>query len=130
MGLERRRLMKSRGPYRRHSTQFKLQLCQNIRNGIIGRRDAARRHNMSTNLLQLWLTQDDRGELSTEEAEASIVAEYEARIAALERKVGQLTMELDLAKKTPRLRLVSDNESSSIINGPKAFFFRRRARRL
>jgi hypothetical protein len=28
-------------------------------------------------------------------------------------------MELDLAKKTPRLRLVSDNEGSSIITGPK-----------
>lgn len=40
------------------------------------------------------------GELNDEEAEASVIAEYEARIAALERKVGQLTMELDLAKKT------------------------------
>ena len=79
----------------------------------------SRQHNLSTNLLQLWLTQHDRGELSSEEAEASIVAEYEARIAALERKVGQLTMELDLAKKTPRLRLVSDNETSSIITGPR-----------
>jgi hypothetical protein len=28
-------------------------------------------------------------------------------------------MELDLAKKTPRLRLLSDNEPSSIITGPK-----------
>jgi transposase len=114
--------MSSRGPYRRHSPQFRLQLCQDIRSGAIGRRDAARHHNLSTNLLQLWLTQYDRGELSTEEAEASIVAEYEARIAALERKVGQLTMELDLAKKTPRLRLVSDNESSSIITGPPSLF--------
>ncbi|MGK7869198.1 transposase [Falsiroseomonas sp. E2-1-a20] len=91
--------MSSRGPYRRHSPQFRLQLCQDIRSGAIGRRDAARHHNLSTSLLQLWLTQYDRGELSSEEAEASIVAEYEARIAALERKVGQLTMELDLAKK-------------------------------
>ena len=90
-----------------------------IHSGDIGCRDAARHHNLSTNLLQLWLTQYDRGELSTEEAEASIVAEYEARIAALERKVGQLTMELDLAKKTPPLRLVSDHKSSSIITGPK-----------
>ena len=46
--------------------------------------------------------QFDRGELTDEEAEASVIAEYEARIA-LERKVGQLTMELDLAKKTPRM---------------------------
>ena len=34
--------MKSRGLYRRHSTPFKLQLCQDIRNGVIGRRDAQR----------------------------------------------------------------------------------------
>lgn len=38
---------------------------------------------------------------------------------ALERKVGQLTMELDLVKKTPRLRLVSDNENFSTVTGPK-----------
>ncbi|PKP68419.1 MAG: hypothetical protein CVT82_15340, partial [Alphaproteobacteria bacterium HGW-Alphaproteobacteria-4] len=74
-----------------------------IRAGIIGRRDAQRSHNNSANLIQLWLTQFDRSELTDEEAEASVIAEYEARIAALERKVGQLTMELDLAKKTPRM---------------------------
>jgi transposase-like protein len=78
--------MSSRGPYRRHTPQFRLQLCHEIRSGATGRRDAARHHNLSTNLLQLWLTQYDRGELSTEEAEASVITEYEARIAALERK--------------------------------------------
>ncbi|WP_253907040.1 hypothetical protein [Herbaspirillum rubrisubalbicans] len=63
--------------------------------------------------------QFDRGELDAEDAAASTVAEYEAHIAALERKVGQLTMELDLLKKTPRLRLVSNSENSSIISGAK-----------
>lgn len=111
--------MMSRGPYRRHSTQFKLQLCQDIRNGVIGRRDAQRAYNVSANLIQLWLTQFDRGELNDEEAEASVVAEYEARIAALERKVGQLTMELDLAKKTPRQPNAGSNEKSFIITGPR-----------
>ena len=91
--------MKSRGPYRRHSTPFKLQLCHDIRNGVIGRRDAQRTYGVSANLIQLWLTQFDRGELNDEEAEASVIAEYEAHIAALERKVGQLTVELDLVKK-------------------------------
>ncbi|TCL63274.1 hypothetical protein EV286_11788 [Rhizobium sp. BK251] len=111
--------MKSRGPYRRHSTQFKLQLCQDIRSGVVGRRDAQRTYSVSANLIQLWLTQFDRGELNDEEAEASVVAEYEARIAALERKVGQLTMELDLAKKTPRPSTVGDNERSFIVTGPR-----------
>jgi transposase len=59
--------MSSRGPYRRHTPQFRLQLCHEIRSGATGRRDAARHHNLSTNLLQLWLTQYDRGELSAEE---------------------------------------------------------------
>jgi len=111
--------MSSRGPYRRHAPEFKIQLCQDIRSGALGRRDAQKKYTLSANLIQLWLTQFDRGELSTEEAQASVVAEYETKIAALERKVGQLTMELDLVKKTPRLRLVSDNVESSIITGPR-----------
>lgn len=61
--------------------------------GAIGRRDAAGKCTLSPNLIQLWLTQYDRRELSTEEAEASVIAEYEAKIAALHRKVGQLTNE-------------------------------------
>ena len=99
--------------------QFKLQLCQDIRDGAIGRRDAQRTYRVSANLIQLWLSQFDRGELNQEEAEASIVAEYEGRIAALERKVGQLTMELDMAKKTPRQSPGSVNENSSIVTGPR-----------
>ncbi|MBC7737641.1 MAG: hypothetical protein H7245_10600, partial [Candidatus Saccharibacteria bacterium] len=67
----------------RHSTPFKL------RGGVIGRRDSQRSHNISANLIQLWLTQFDRGELNDEEAEASVIAEYEARIAALELNGGQ-----------------------------------------
>ncbi|MBN8758161.1 MULTISPECIES: transposase [Variovorax] len=110
--------MSSRGPYRRYAPEFKIQLCQNIRSGAIGRRDATKRYTLSTNLIQLWLTQYDRGELSTEEAEASVIAEYEAKIAALERKVGQLTMELDLVKKTPRLDARQAFASISSRRGP------------
>jgi transposase-like protein len=87
--------MSSRGPYRRHSAQFKLQLCHWIRTGGLGRRDAQKKYSFSANLIQLWLTQYDRGELDGEEVEAIVVADYEAKIATLERKVGQLTMELD-----------------------------------
>lgn len=111
--------MKSRGLCRRHSTPFKLQLCQDIRNRVIGRRDARRNQCVSANLIQLRPTQFDRGELNNEEAEASVIAEHKAHIAALERKVGQLTMELDLVKKTPRQAIASDIGSSSIITGPR-----------
>ena len=90
--------MSSRGPYRRHAPKFKIQLCQDIRSGAIGRRDAAKKYTLSTNLIQLWLMRYDRGELSAEEAEASVITEYEAKIA-LERKVGQLTWGSTLSKK-------------------------------
>lgn len=62
--------MSSRGPYRRHASEFKIQLCQDIHSGAIGRRDAATKCTLLTNLIQLWLAQYDRGELSAEEAEA------------------------------------------------------------
>jgi hypothetical protein len=48
--------MSSRGPYRRHSAQFKLQLCQEIRSGALGRRDAQKKYSRSANLVQLRLT--------------------------------------------------------------------------
>jgi transposase len=47
------------------------------------------------------------------------MADYEAKIAALERKVGQLTMELDLVKKTVHLKTVRNSEPSSVISGPQ-----------
>jgi transposase len=109
-----------RGPYRRHSPQFKLQLCTDIRSGKISRRETQKVYNLSANLLQLWLSQHDRGELRGEEVEASQVAEYEAQIAALERKVGQLTMQIDLLKKIPRALHVVNGGISSIVSGPPA----------
>lgn len=110
----------SRGPYRSHSMQFKIQLCTDIRSGVIGRREAQRKYEISANLIQRWLTQFDEGRLHTEEAEVVLIGEYETKIAALERKVGQLTMEIDLLKKTPRHPTGKGSETLSIISGPVA----------
>jgi len=76
-------------------------LCADIRSGTITRSEARRHHSLSANLIQLWLLQFDRGEMYDEEGSAETLVQYEAKIAALERKVGQLTMELDLLKKRP-----------------------------
>src|SRR5260363_250069 len=116
----RNSIMSSRSLYRRHSAQFKLPLCTDIRNGKIGRRAARRTDQISANLIQLWLSQYDRGELNAEEATATTISEYEAQIAALERKVGPLTMEIDWFKKTPRRPLDTNSVISSIVSGPLA----------
>jgi transposase len=71
--------MSARGPCRRHSPEFKLQLCTDIRDGNLGRREAQKTCQISANLIQLWLAQHDRGELNAEEAAASTMAEYEAK---------------------------------------------------
>ena len=112
--------MSSRGPYRRHAAQFKLQLCREIRSGSIGRRDAQTKYSLSANLIQPWLTQFDRGELTGEDVEATLVNDCEAKIAALERKVGQLTMELDFLEQTQTLRHMSNSKKYSTISNPKA----------
>ncbi|WP_231559036.1 MULTISPECIES: hypothetical protein [Paracoccus] len=57
--------------------------------------------------------------MNDEEAKAGVIAEYEARIAALERKMGQLTMELDL-EKTPRMWTAGGSERFFVISGPLA----------
>ncbi len=110
--------MSTRTTYRRHTHTFKLQVCNDIRQGAIGRREAQKHYRLSANLIQHWLTQYDQGELAIEDAQAETIAEYEAKVAALERKVGQLTMELDLLKKTPRPPVATNNEQSLIISGP------------
>jgi transposase len=112
--------MTARSTYRQHSLEFKLQVCREIRLGGLRRLDAQRKYKLSAALIQTWLTRFDDGRLEGQAPDPIMVAEYEAKIAALERKIGQLTMEMDLLKKTPRLRLVSDNANCSIISGPPA----------
>lgn len=50
-------------------------------------------------------------------ADAARIAEYEAKVAALERKVGQLTMEVDLLKKSARWERRPSGENHSIVSG-------------
>jgi transposase len=99
--------------------RVQAEVFRKIRSGEFRRRDAQMKYSRSAALIHTWLTQFDRGDTQMQGADPVLIAEYEARIAALARKVGQLTMELDLQKKVPRLRHVSGSESSSIIGGPK-----------
>ena len=62
-------------------------------------RGTARQHSLSRNLIRPWMEKYEAGQLTDVVADAARNEEYEAKIAALERKVGQLTMEVDLLKK-------------------------------
>ena len=90
--------------YQRYSSQFKLQLVDEYVAGQDTLQAIARAHGVHRSLLSIWVRKCERGDLypgmqRTEERHAE-----SARIAALERKIGQLTMELDALKKGARVQ--------------------------
>ncbi|MEM5314237.1 hypothetical protein [Paraburkholderia sp. JHI869] len=53
---------------------------------------------MSANPIHRWLEHYDFGKLDVKEAAANSIAEYDTKIAALERKVGQPALGIDVLK--------------------------------
>lgn len=104
--------------YRSHSLEFKRRIAQEFLEGRAGMHELARRHNLSRNLIRLWIQRFEAGELADDLADGERIAEYESKIAELERKVGQLTMEVDFLKKTSQLRRQANGGSSSVVSGP------------
>ena len=106
--------------YRSYSIEFKRQIAREYLTGEVSLHGLARRHRICRNLIRLWLAKYEAGEFTEEAAVAASLEEYEARIAALERKVGQLTMENDLLKKALPSARSPNGASSSIVTGPPA----------
>jgi transposase len=90
--------------HRRHSTDFKRQVVAEYLAGeslhVLGRR-----HDLSRNLIRIWVEKAEAGQLDQDVVSADLLGAYEARIAALERLVGQQTLEIAFlkgARKNPR----------------------------
>jgi len=103
--------------HRRHPTELKLRLAESYLNGEGSMKSIAKAHDITHTLLMIWVDKYRRGELTDEIDHVERSREAEVKIAALERKVGQLTMELDVLKKMHRASGAS-NERVSIICGP------------
>jgi transposase len=105
--------------HRRHPTELKIRLAESYLNGEASLKSIARSNDISHTLLMIWVEKYRRGELSEEVDFVESKRTYEAHIASLERKIGQLTMEIDALKK--RQRATSPvGDSVSIISGPLA----------
>jgi transposase-like protein len=79
----------------------------------VGLREVAHKHSISRSLIRQWIQKYETGQL-TDELDYVSIAEYEVKLAELERKVGQLTMEVDLLKglrwgRHPNADLISNN---------------------
>ncbi len=106
--------------HRRYSTEFKIQLVQEYLDGEGSVRKIATRHGVPHSLLVIWIRKYEAGELTEEVHLQEQVGEYEARIGALERKIGQLTTELDVMKKRALMQPSKQSARPSIISGPGA----------
>ena len=105
--------------YRRHSVELKRHVVQEYLSGEEGLHGLAKRHDLCRNLIRVWIEKYEAGAFDVDQEAASSLRDYQAKIAALERKVGQLTMELDLLKKGQRFARRPRNGPSSIVSGPR-----------
>ena len=104
--------------HRSYSLEFKRQVAQQCLSGEIALAGLARQHDMCRSLIRIWVAKYEAGEFDDEQVQGDILARYEARIAELERKVGQLVMENGLLKKVPRAPLPDSGAQASVVSGP------------
>ena len=105
--------------HRAHSIKFKRQVVQEYLGGET-LHSLSKRHDVSRNLIRVWIQKYEAGEYDEDAVTADLVQAYEARIAALERLVGKQALELEFLKgalkSAPRPRSVT----TSVITGPEA----------
>lgn len=83
--------------HRTHSVAFKRQVSQEYLGGET-LHGLAKRHDLSRNLIRIWVERYQAGGLDEDVAAADLLQVYEARIAALERLVGRQALELEFLK--------------------------------
>jgi transposase len=85
--------------YQTYTVEFKRQVAEEHLGAGTSLNALARRHDISRELLRIRVRKHEAGEFAGDGPPRADRRAYEAKIAGLERKVGQLTMELDLLKR-------------------------------
>ena len=103
--------------HRSHSIEFKRQVAQEF---IAGEtlHGLAKRHDISRNLIQLWVARFEAGAYDDDSQAAELIQEYEARIAALERLVGRQALEIEFLKGALKNGRRPSGATRSVISGP------------
>lgn len=83
--------------HRSHVTEFKQQVVAGYHSGET-LQALGRRHDLSPNLIRIWIEKTEDRALNEDVAAAELMAEYEARIEALERPAGRQTLEIEFLK--------------------------------
>jgi transposase len=109
--------MKAMAKHRTHSAEFKRQIAQEFLAGDT-LHGLAKRHDLSRNLIRIWVAKYEAGAFDDEARAADLLQEYEAKIAALERMVGRQALELEFLKGALRNEPRPRSASTSVITGP------------
>ena len=105
--------------HRSHSTEFKRQVVAEYHAGET-LHALSRRHDLSRNLIRVWVEKAEAGAFDEDETAAELLATYETRIAALERLVGRQTLEIDFLKGAVRSGASRRSAPTSVTSGPAA----------
>lgn len=105
--------------HRTHSVEFKRQVSQEYLGGET-LHALSKRHDVSRNLVRIWVEKYQAGALDEDIAAADLLQAYEARVAALERLVGKQALELEFLKGALHARPRPRDGSTSAITGPAA----------
>ena len=105
--------------HRSYSVEFKRQVAQEYLAGetLYG---LAKRHQISRNLVRIWVARYEAGGFDDDTVVADLMQAQDARIAALERLVGKLTLENEFLKGASRDAPRPRSETMPVITGPVA----------
>jgi transposase-like protein len=103
--------------HRSYPIEFKRQVAQEYLAGETFH-GLAKRHEISRNLVRIWVAKYEAGSFDSDVVAADIVQTQEARIAALERLVGKLVLENEFLKGASRDAARPRGETTSVITGP------------
>ena len=103
--------------HRIHSLSFKKQIVQEYAAGAIFN-GLAREHDLSRNLIRIWVAKSESGEFDPDVETATLLADYEAKIVALERMVGRQALEIELLKGALQQGRFPRSAPTSVIAGP------------
>lgn len=105
--------------HRTHSTAFKRLVVDEYLAGET-LHGLAKRHDISRNLIRLWIAKHDAGALDDDAVAADAIDTYEARIAALERLVGKQALEIEFLKGALKHAPRPKSATMSVVTGPAA----------
>ena len=111
--------------YRTYTVEFKRRVAEEHLSGGASLSELARRHDVSrellriwVKLLRIWVKKYEAGEFAGDGPAKAARRAEEAKIASLEREVGQLTLELDLLNKGLRSARRASGAPASVVSGP------------